>query len=90
MPYYAETGHSSTLVDNSKKKKFQNPIDCQNISVAFCKTIANVATSLTCTQIWLILLVDDRQCGYMTKLTQNKNKNQKNNYLKILNFTKLI
>jgi hypothetical protein len=39
-----------------------------------------VANSLTCTQIWLILLVDDRQCGYMTKLTQNKNQNQNNNF----------
>jgi len=33
-----------------------------------------VFSSLTCSQIWLIPLVDDCQCDYITKLNQNKIK----------------
>jgi hypothetical protein len=31
-------------------------------------------SSLTCSQIWLIPLVDDHQCGYITKLGKKKKK----------------
>jgi hypothetical protein len=32
---------------------------------------------MTCNQIWLIPIVDDRQCGYITKLEKKKNKKKK-------------
>ncbi len=31
-------------------------------------------SSLTCSQIWLIPLVDDCKCGYVTKLKKEKEK----------------
>jgi hypothetical protein len=41
-------------------------------------------SSLTCSQIWLISLVDDHQCGFITELLE-KNKKQKKTLISSVN-----
>jgi len=46
-----------------QKPKTLVPTGCQNI-----KYLTFQLSSLTYSQIWLIILVGDHQCGYITKL----------------------
>jgi hypothetical protein len=38
-------------------------------------------SALACSQIWLIPLVDDSQCGYENKIEKEKRKKKERNYL---------
>jgi hypothetical protein len=59
---------------------------CQNMAGFFSQ---NLLSSLTCSRIWLIPLVDDRHWGYITKL-KNKTMEMISTIWTLIQFSKII